>query len=96
MVTCLGRGADLEMAQQLPLPLTVSCFSKIQIGILVPAQPGNPEQSSEGRETGVCMVCVLVAVTRIEVLLGVYFVNNARSNYASCCYCRYYVVNGQL
>jgi len=29
---CLERGADLHMAQLIPLPLTVSCFSKIQIG----------------------------------------------------------------
>jgi len=29
---CLERGADLHMAQLMPLPLTVSCFSKIQIG----------------------------------------------------------------
>ena len=32
MVICLKRGADLHMAQLMPLPLTVSCFSKIQIG----------------------------------------------------------------
>ena len=32
MVICLERGADLRMAQLMPLPLTVSCFSKIQIG----------------------------------------------------------------
>jgi len=31
---CLERGADLHMAQLMPLPLTVSCFSKIQIGFL--------------------------------------------------------------
>jgi len=38
---CLERGADLHMAQLMPLPLTVSCFSKIQIGFtfLVPAYP---------------------------------------------------------
>jgi len=43
MVICLERGADLHMAQLMPLPLTVSCFSKIQIGftILVPAHPGS-------------------------------------------------------
>ena len=37
MVICLKRGADLHMAQL--MPLTVSCFSKIQIGFtfLVPA-----------------------------------------------------------
>ena len=32
VVICLERGADLHMAQLIPLPLTVSCFSKIQIG----------------------------------------------------------------
>jgi len=31
MVISLGRGADLHMAQLMPLPLTVSCFNKIQI-----------------------------------------------------------------
>jgi len=29
VVICLERGADLHMAQLMPLPLTVSCFSKI-------------------------------------------------------------------
>jgi len=44
MVICLERGADLHMAQLMPLPLTVSCFSKIQIGFtfLVAADPGSP------------------------------------------------------
>ena len=32
MVICLERGADLHMAQLIPLPLNVSCFSKIRIG----------------------------------------------------------------
>jgi len=41
----LERGADLHMAQLMPLPLTVSCFSRIQIGtFLVPADPGRPGQ----------------------------------------------------
>jgi len=44
MVICLERDADLHMAQLMPLPLIVSCFSKIQIGFicLVPADPGIP------------------------------------------------------
>ena len=44
MAICLERRADLHMAQLMPLPLTVSCFSKIQIGFtfLVPAHPGSP------------------------------------------------------
>jgi len=29
VVICLERGADLHTAQLMPLPLTVSCFSKI-------------------------------------------------------------------
>ena len=33
MVICLERGADLRMAQRMPLPLTVSRFSKIQVGL---------------------------------------------------------------
>jgi len=42
MVIYLERGAGLHMVHLMPLPLTVSCFSKIQIGFtsLVPAHPG--------------------------------------------------------
>ena len=51
MVICLMRGADLHMAQLMPLPLTVSCFSKIQTGCtsLVPAHPGSPGQRAVKR-----------------------------------------------
>ena len=44
MVICLEQGADLHMAQLMPLPLSVSCFSKIYIGFtfLVVAYPGSP------------------------------------------------------
>jgi len=44
VVICLERGADLHIAQLMPLPLTASCFSKIQIGFtfLVPADLSNP------------------------------------------------------
>jgi len=57
MIICLERGADLHTAQLMPLPLTVSCFSKIQIGFtfLVPAHPGSPGQRAVKR------VCVCVA-----------------------------------
>jgi len=51
MAICLERGADLHMAQLMPLPLTVSCFSKIQIGFtfLVPAHPGSPGKRAAKR-----------------------------------------------
>jgi len=54
MVVCLGQGADLHMTQLMPLPLTVSCFSKIQIGFtfLVLAYLGRP---GKGRLNG-CVI----------------------------------------
>ena len=57
-----GVHADLHMAQLMPLPLTVSCFSKTQVGFtfLVPAHPGSPGQRAVKR---VC-VCVCLQVTR--------------------------------
>jgi len=56
MVICLEQGANLHIAQLMPLPLTVSCFSKIQIGFtfLVPAHPGSPGKRAVKR------VCVCV------------------------------------
>ena len=58
MVICLERDADLHMAQLMPLPLTVSCFSKIQIGFtfLVQADPISPGKRA------VKWVCVCVCV----------------------------------
>ena len=46
VVICLERGADLHMAQLMPLPLTVICFSKVQIDFtfLVPAHLCSPGQ----------------------------------------------------
>ena len=57
MIICLERGADLRIAQLMPLPLTVSCSSKIQIGFtfLVPAYLGSPGKRAVKR---VC-VCVV-------------------------------------
>jgi len=58
VVICLERVADLHMDQLMPLPLIVSCFSKIQIGFafLVPAYPGSPGQRAVKRVC-VCVVC---------------------------------------
>jgi len=60
MVICLERGADLHMAQLMPLPLTVSRFSKIQISFtfLVLADLVSPRKRAVKR---VC-VCVCVCV----------------------------------
>jgi len=60
MVICLERGADLHMAQLMPLPLTVSCFKKIQIGFtfLVLADLGSPGKRAIKR----ARVCVCLTV----------------------------------
>ena len=79
MVICLERGADLHMVQLMPLPLTVSCFSKIQIGFtfLLPAHPGSPGQRAIKR---VC-VCVydLMINRKIVSKLGRRFVSSHSS-----------------
>ena len=55
MVICLERAADVHTAQLMPQPLTVFCFSKIQIGVafLVPAHSGSPGQRA-GQRVCVC------------------------------------------
>jgi len=62
MVICLEQGADLHMAQLMPLLLTVSCFSKIKIGFtfLVLAHPGSPGQRAVKR------VCVYVLILHLQ------------------------------
>jgi len=69
VVICLECGAELHMAQLMPLPLTVSCFSKIQIGstFLVPAHPGSPGQRAVKRCVCVC-VHVLSALRTARVV----------------------------
>jgi len=56
-----GVRCRLAYAQVMPLPLTVSCFSKIQIGctFLVPAHQGSPGKRAVKR---MC-VCVCVSVS---------------------------------
>jgi len=63
MVICLVRSADLHTALLMPLPLTVPCFSKIQIGFtfLVLAHLGSPGQRAVKR------MCVCVLLTNFEL-----------------------------
>jgi len=65
VVICLERGADLHMAQLMSLPLSVSCFNKIQIGFtfLVLAHPGNPGKRAIER---VCVcVCFQMCIRKL-------------------------------
>jgi len=67
VVICLERGADLHTAQRMPLPLSVSCFSKIQIGFafMVPAHSGSPGQRAVKR---VCACVCMYVCARLSAL----------------------------
>ena len=77
MVICLERGADLHMAQLMPLSLTVSCFSKIWIGFtfLLPAHPGSSVQRAIKRVFVCVCVCVCVCVKRVMLFSGIHLVS---------------------
>ena len=80
MVICLERGADVHTARLMPLPLTVSCFSKIQIGFtfLVLAHLGSP---GKGPLNGcVCVCYVLLMFQCCEHLNTVYCRSNININ----------------
>jgi len=94
MVICLERGADLHMAQLMPLPLTVSCFSKIQIGVtfLVLAHPGRPGQRAVKRARVCVCTCVHACVCCIYQIssaewLPIYFCVYAFAGWAVLALC---------
>ena len=81
MVICLERGADLHMAQLMPLHLTVSCFSKIQIGLtlLVPAHLGSPGKRA------IKQVCVCVCIDKSYTFSKSTVLNSTNSLLRSYC-----------
>jgi len=95
MVICLELGAHLHMAQLMPLPLTVSCLSKIQIGFtfLVPAHPGSPGQRAIKR------VCVCVCYLNCPYMQWESPENQTgeeiTTGISSWCHCLSWVNNGQ-
>jgi len=76
------------MAQLMPLPLSVSCFSKIQIGFtfLVPAHLGSP------RKRAVKRVCVCVFALHVIVYCTV---KDANCGYAGRCFFKIITVSIQ-
>jgi len=83
VVVCLEQGANLHMAQLMPLPLTVSCFSKIQIGFpfLVPAHLGSPGKRVIKRVC-VCVCTYLLTKAQSHKITNYYgyFVHNVKKN----------------
>jgi len=83
MVICLEQGTDLHMAQLMPLPLTISCFSKIQIGFtfVVPAHLGSPGQRAvkRARARACARVRACVRACVCQLLRGVTSTGNGGS-----------------
>jgi len=61
VVICLDQGADLHMAQLMPLPLTISCSSKSRTVLPFWCWLTRvvPDKIKEGCKTFVCVLCVL-------------------------------------
>jgi len=80
MVICLERDAALHMTQLMPLPLTVSCFSKIQIGFtfLVLAHPGSPGKK------GPLNVCSFVRNIGLASMHVMYFTEMSVAVWSFC------------
>ena len=63
MVICLDQDADLHMTQLMPLPLAVSCFSKIHIGFTF-LVPFTSVVQEKGPLNGCMYVCVYIPQLR--------------------------------
>jgi len=70
------------MAQLMPLPLTISCFSKIQIGftLLVPVHPGSPEKSAVIR---VCIIIINKALITVTLKIQQHYRSSLHSQFSS-------------
>jgi len=77
VVVCLQQCADLHMAQLIPPPLTISCFSKIQIGFtfLVLAYLDNPGKRAIKRLCVCECVCVCIKCGVLTVYSNIYRIN---------------------
>jgi len=79
MVICLGRGADLRMAQLMPhhslslTPVNPDWFYLPGFTFLVPADPGSTGQSPGGHK----MIVVVVLVVCLAFLLVCFFLSTS-------------------
>ena len=95
MVICLERGADWHMAQLMPLPLALSCVSKIQTGftILVPAHPGSPGKGPLNCVRACVRVCLVLHImsslpaAAFTYVLGCVYTSGTQSEISltACC-----------
>ena len=100
-----GARCALAYAQLMPLPLTVSCFSKIQIGFtfLVPAHPGSPGKRAVKRVcVCVCAIWNMIKARFLEnhkMLQSEFFytvLNAASESYGHAGLTRFFLLHGCL
>jgi len=86
VVICLQRGADLHMSQLMPLPLTVSCFSKIQIGFTFLAyRPcGPPRVVRDKAPLNGCVCFRQIKMMKSTQLQHSAFIGHARVSLGCC------------
>jgi len=92
---CLGWGADLHIAQRMPLPLTISCSSKSRLVLPFLVLPfwylltrGVPDRFQQSSKTVVCVcVCVCVCVLELEWLSFLVTAHPGCSVKNDCCFC---------
>ena len=80
MVICLERGSDLHMAQLMPLPVTVSCFSKIQIVFLPFWYRLTRVVPEKGHLTRVCFIPLFLYLEWVKLLISDFI---SEQNYTS-------------
>ena len=88
MVICLEQGVDLHMAQPMPLPLTVSCFSKINPDWFCLSGTGSPGYFQKSAIKWVCVcVCVRACLRACVCVCVLYMCNeyNGNVDYVSSC-----------
>ena len=82
MAVCLEQGVDLHMAQPMPLPLTVSCFSKINPDWFCLSGTGSPGYF---QKRAIKWVCVCVCVHACVCVLYMCNEYNVNIDYVSHC-----------
>ena len=90
MAICLERGAYLHMAELMPLPLTVSCSSKIQIGFtfLVLTYPGIPGKWPLNVCVCVCVRACVRACARVCVCaVNVQIIHSSKAKRSVILFC---------
>jgi len=74
---CLGWGADFHIGQQMPLPLTISCFSKSRLVLMFLVLPFGWSRTYSRRAVKRLCVCVCSCVRLLTTSTLYWIITNA-------------------